>query len=80
MNNAVFKEYLRFAFESEHQPQGYLPMSFIDGSLNPRTAFPGDQVSAGSTYEVDSQIISANGANYAEVIQEYFQGTPAGSQ
>ena len=79
LSNATYKEYLRFAFEAEHQPQGYLPMSFIDGSLNPRTAFPGDQVSAGSTYEVDSQIISANGANYAEVIQEYFQGTPAGS-
>jgi hypothetical protein len=80
MSNATFKEYLRFAFEAEHQPQGYLPMSFLDGSLNPRTAFPGDQVSAGSTYEVDSQIITGNGANYAEVIQEYFQGTPAGSQ
>lgn len=79
LSNATFKEYLRFAFEAEHQPQGYLPISFVDGSLNPRTAFPGDQVSAGSTYEVDSQIVSANGANYAEVIQEYFQGTPAGS-
>ena len=79
LSNATFKEYLRFAFEAEHQPQGYLPMSFLDGSLNPRTAFPGDQVSAGSTYEVDSQIVSGNGANYAEVIQEYFQGTPAGS-
>lgn len=80
LSNATYKEYLRFAFEAEHQPQGYLPMSFLDGSLNPRTAFPGDQVSAGSTYEVDSQIISANANNYAEVIQEYFQGTPAGSQ
>jgi hypothetical protein len=79
LDNQTYKEYLRFAFEAEHQPQGYLPMSFLDGSLNPRTAFPGDQVSAGSTYEVDSQIISGNSANYAEVIQEYFQGTPSGS-
>jgi hypothetical protein len=78
LKNAVFNEYLRFAFESEHKPEGYLPITFVD-SLNPRTAFDGDKVSAGSTYEVDSQIATGNGANYAEVIQEYFQGVPAGS-
>lgn len=78
LSNAMFKEYLRFAFEAEHQPEGYLPITFVD-SLNPRTAFDGDKVSAGSTYEVDSQILTANGANYAEVIQEYFQGVPSGS-
>ena len=78
LSNAMYKEYLRFAFEAEHQPEGYLPMTFVD-SLNPRTAFDGDKVSAGSTYEVDSQILTANGANYAEVIQEYFQGVPSGS-
>lgn len=79
LSNQTFKEYLRFAFEAGSQPQGYLPMSFVDGSLNPRTAFDGDKVSAGSTYEVDSQILNGNAANYAEVIQEYFQGIPSGS-
>lgn len=79
LSNATYKEYLAFAFDAPNQPQGYLPMSFIDGSLNPRTAFPGDKVSGGSTYEVDSQIVTGNAANYAEVIQEYFQGTPSGS-
>ena len=78
LSNITYKDYLRYAFDAIGQPQGYLPMSFID-SLNPRTAFDGDLVSGGSTYEVDSQIISANAANYAEVIQEYFQGTPSGS-
>lgn len=76
--NPVMNEYLRFAFEALSKPEGYMPLTFVD-SLNPRTAFDGDKVSAGSTYEVDSQIIVANGANYAEVIQEYFQGVPAGS-
>jgi hypothetical protein len=79
LSNITYKDYLRLAFDALTQPQGYLPMSFID-SLNPRTAFDGDQVAGGSTYEVDSQIISANVANYAEVIQEYFQGTPSGSE
>jgi hypothetical protein len=77
LSNATFKEYMRFAFESLSQPEGYFPISFID-SLNPRTAFDGDKVSAGSTYEVDSQILQNNAANYAEVIQEYFQGIPQG--
>lgn len=78
LKNAVYKEYLAYAFDAVDQPQGYLPMTFVD-SLNPRTAFDGDKVSGGSTYEVDSQIISANAANFAEVIQEYFQGIPSGS-
>lgn len=78
LSNATYKDYLAFAFDAPNQPQGYLPMTFVD-SLNPRTAFDGDKVSGGSTYEVDSQIIAGNAANYAEVIQEYFQGTPSGS-
>lgn len=79
LSNITYKDYLRFAFDAPSQPQGYLPMSFVD-SLNPRTAFDGDKVSGGSTYEVDSQIISGNSANYAEVIQEYFQGVPSGME
>jgi len=78
LSNATYKEYLAFAFDAISQPQGYLPMSFVD-SLNPRTAFDGDKVSSGSTYEVDSQVLLANAANFAEVIQEYFQGIPSGS-
>jgi hypothetical protein len=78
LSNITYKDYLAYAFDAVSQPQGYLPMTFID-SLNPRTAFDGDKVSSGSTYEVDSQIISANANNYAEVIQEYFQGIPSGS-
>ena len=78
LSNLTYKDYLRYAFDALAQPEGYLPMSFVD-SLNPRTAFDGDLVSGGSSFEVDSQIIAANAANYAEVIQEYYQGTPSGS-
>ena len=78
LNNIVYKDYLAYAFDAISQPEGYLPMTFVD-SMNPRTAFDGDKVSGGSTYEVDSQIVTGNAANYAEVIQEYFQGTPSGS-
>jgi hypothetical protein len=78
LSNSSSKEYIGYAFESI-EPQGYLPFSFID-SLNPRTAFDGDRVASGSTYEVDSQIISANANNAAEIIQEYFQGMPSGSE
>jgi hypothetical protein len=79
LSNITTKEDLRFKFESTNQPAGYLPFSFID-SMNPKTAFAGNKVSAGSTYEVDSQIINGQATNYAEVIQEYFQGTPSGSE
>lgn len=77
LSNSSSKEYIGYAFEAV-EPQGYLPFSFID-SLNPRTAFDGDRVASGSTYELDSQINSANANNAAEVIQEYFQGMPSGS-
>ena len=79
LSNITYKDYLAYAFDAPNQPQGYLPMSFMDGSLNPRTAFDGDEVSGGSSFEVDSQIAQGNAANFAEVIQEYFQGTPSGS-
>jgi hypothetical protein len=76
LSNITFKDFMRWAFDADSQPQGYLPFSFID-SMNPRTAFDGDKVSPGSTYELDSQILNGNANNYAEVIQEYFQGTPS---
>jgi hypothetical protein len=78
LSNQTYKEYLAFAFDAISQPEGYLPMTFVD-SLNPRTAFDGDKVSGGSSFEVDSQIIAGNAANFAEIIQEYFQGIPSGS-
>jgi hypothetical protein len=76
LSNITYKDYLRYAFDAIGQPQGYLPMSFVD-SMNPRTAFPGDKVAGGSTFEVDSQVLNTVTAAYAEIIQEYFQGTPA---
>jgi hypothetical protein len=78
LSNITYKDYLAYAFDAIAQQQGYLPMTFVD-SLDPRTAFDGDKVSAGSTYEVDSQVIAGGATNFAEVIQEYFQGVPQGS-
>jgi hypothetical protein len=72
--NAAYKEYAGYSFDAR-LPQGYLPMSFID-SMNPLTAYPGDQLPGGSTFELDSQILTANAANLAEVIQEQYLGLP----
>lgn len=72
--NAAYKEYAGYSFDAR-LPSGYLPFSFID-SMNPLTAYPGDQLSGGSTFELDSQVLTANGANQAEVIQEQYLGDP----
>jgi hypothetical protein len=76
--NAALKEYSGYAFDAR-LPQGYLPMSFID-SMNPLTAYPGDQLAGGSVFELDSQVLTGNANNFAEVIQEMILGVPgAGS-
>lgn len=53
-------------------PEGYLPFSFID-SGTVRTAFRADLptvVGAASTYELQSNVITANAQNRVQVIQE----------
>jgi hypothetical protein len=76
--NAAFKEYAGYAFDAR-LPQGYLPMSFID-SMNPLTAYPADQLAGGSTFELDSQVLTGGGTNFAEVIQEQYLGVPGAGQ
>lgn len=76
--NAAFKEYMGFAFDAR-LPQGYLPMSFID-SMNPLTAYPADQLAGGSTFELDSQVLTGGATNFAEVIQEQYLGVPGAGQ
>jgi hypothetical protein len=72
--NAAYKEYAGYSFDAR-LPQGYLPFSFMD-SMTPLTAYPGDQLSGGSTFELDSQIATSNASNYAEIVQEQYLGVP----
>ena len=73
-SNFAQKEYAGYAFDSV-LPQGYLNFPFID-SMNPLTAYPADQLSGGSTYEIDSAIIGGAAGNLSEIIQEQSLGTP----
>jgi hypothetical protein len=72
--NSALKEYAGYAFDAR-LPQGYLPLTFLD-SMNPLTAYPGDRLPGGSVFELDSQIATAGGTNFAEVIQEMYLGIP----
>lgn len=76
--NLTFREYQGYAFDAR-TPQGYLDFPFID-SMNPLTAYPGDQLAGGSVFELDSQVLTANAANFAEVIQEMYLGVPGAGQ
>jgi len=73
--NAAYKEYQAYSFDARW-PQGYLAFSFLD-SMNPLTAYPADQLAGGSVFELDSQVLTGNAANFAEVIQEQYLGVPA---
>lgn len=72
--NSAYKEYAGYSFDAR-LPQGYLPFSFID-SMNPLTAYPADQLAGGSTFELDSQVLTGGATNFAEVIQEQYLGVP----
>jgi hypothetical protein len=73
--NAAYKEYQAYSFDARW-PQGYLVFSFLD-SMNPLTAYPADQLAGGSVFELDSQVLTGNANNFAEVIQEQYLGVPA---
>jgi hypothetical protein len=53
--------------------EGYLPLTFIEGQ-NPLLAFRGDGLSGGSTFELLSDVISANAANRLQYLQEQVIG------
>jgi hypothetical protein len=54
-------------------PQGYLAFSFID-SQNPLTSYRGDGLQGGSTFEVDTDILTANASNLQTIVQEMVYG------
>lgn len=71
-NNMVAKTYGMKKFNTVW-PQGYLVFSFID-SQNPFTAYRGDGLQGGSTFEVDTDILSANSSNLQTMVQEMVYG------
>lgn len=56
-------------------PQGYLCFPFID-SQNPLTAYRGDGLQGGSTFELDTDVIAASADNLQTMVQEMIYGGP----
>jgi len=48
--------------------------------MNPLTAYPADQLAGGSVFELDSQVLTGAGTNFAEIIQEQYLGVPGAGQ
>lgn len=74
--NFVAKEYAGWQFNTIY-PQGYLGFSFVD-SLSPLTAYRGDLVPGGSTFELDSNVLVGSATNAINVVQEQVFGDPRG--
>ena len=73
-NNGVAKTFGMTNFNTVW-PQGYLVFSFID-SQNPLTAYRGDGLQGGSTFEIDTDILTANAGNLQTMVQEMVYGGP----
>lgn len=71
-NNRLQKAYNSWQFDTDPM-EGYLPITFVDGQ-NPLLAFRGDGLSGGSTFELLSDVISANAANRLQYLQEQVIG------
>lgn len=75
-SNFSEKEYIGYAFDT-FLPQGYLNYSFID-SMSPLTAYRGDKLPGGSSFEIDSAIISTPDNPTGNIMQEQIFGDPRG--
>ena len=73
-NNFAQKEYAGYVFGTV-LPGGYLNFPFLD-SMSPYTYFRGDLLAGGSTYEVDSNVLTANAQNAVAIVQEQVIGDP----
>lgn len=58
-------------------PQGYNGFTFID-SMNPLTMYRGDLIPGGSTFELDSDVLTATANQAVSVVQEQIFGNPGG--
>lgn len=79
-NNSSTKAFYSWRFQST-QPVGYLAECFDDSwsAANSFAAYEGDNPAVlpqGAQFDVASQIVGANAANYGEVVQEYLIGHP----
>lgn len=72
--NAAAREYAAKAYDTENM-QGYLLFTFLDGQ-NPMACYRGDKVPAGSTFAINTQVISAPSGAQVEIIQEQVYGNP----
>lgn len=73
-DNDVAKRYGQKRFNTDW-PEGYLAFSFID-SQKVLTAYRGDGLQGGSTFEVDTDILTASASNYQTMTQEMIYGGP----
>jgi len=73
-DNMVAKTYGGRNFDTVW-PAGYNGFSFID-SQNPLTAYRGDGLQGGSTFDLNSDVIVANAANLILLTQEMIYGGP----
>lgn len=73
-NNFAQKEYAGFAFDSV-TPQGYMNFPF-DDAMNPLTYYRGDLLGGGSTFELDTNVLSAAANQSGTFIQEQVLGEP----
>lgn len=79
-NNSTTKAFYNWRRQTV-QPIGYLCEEFDDStpSANSFAAYEGDNpavLPGGAQFDIASQIIGANAANYGEVVQEYLIGHP----
>ena len=75
-DNFSAKEYGGYAFDTV-LPGGYLNETFVD-SANPLTYYRGDLLAGGSTFELDSNVLTSNANQAVEVVQEQVVGSPVG--
>lgn len=75
-NNFAEKEYAGFAFNTI-LPGGYLNFTFVD-SMSPLTYYRGDLLAGGSTFELDSNVLTSGATQAAEIVQEQVIGDPQG--
>lgn len=71
-NNRLARFYSSLMFDTDPM-EGYLPLPFVEGQ-NPLLAYRGDGLSGGSTFELISDIITANAATRVNYLQEQVIG------
>jgi hypothetical protein len=77
-SNRAMKEYLARQFNA-FTVQGYLPLSFVEQSNDPMTAYRADRIAGGATTELVTDVPTTTVRQTIGVIQEEIYGTPGAS-